>query len=108
MLERIGEIQIADLRNWAITVLLQQFGYLTTESLVFKEQTTYVTGLFISNQQETSVSRPGLRQQHHSKNPDFAYRVFVFRSVDPSPSGRPVAKPVVRHQWMVSKLHLLS
>jgi hypothetical protein len=104
----MGEIQIANLHNRSVTAMVQQLCDLTAESLVLKEQTPQVTGLFVSNQQKTSIRRLCLGQQHHSEYTDFAHRVFVFRSVDPSPSGGPVVKPMVRHQWMISKLHLFS
>jgi hypothetical protein len=53
----MGEIQIANLHNRLVTAMLQQLCDLTTESLVLKEQTPQVTGLFVSNQQKTSIRR---------------------------------------------------
>jgi hypothetical protein len=75
------------------TVFAQQITHRSTEARIIKVKAAHVLGVLVFNNQKASV-RLMLRDLYFYKRADFSRWVFIYISIYPHPSGRPVGKSV--------------
>ena len=77
-------------------VFAQQITYPSAKARIIKVKAAHVLGVLVFNDQKASI-RLMLRDLYFYKRADFSLRAFIYTSIYPHPSGRPVGTAAVCH-----------